>query len=85
MAYEIEAWEKDGPNGEARIAVKRIKRIAEIYGVVASFRDLPNCVHITKTRSDGQDARTRAEVRGGLRKYMRKVTTLWCAPEYRAL
>jgi len=82
MAYMIEAWEKDGPNGEARLAVRVMKRVAEAAAITAEFAKLPRCVHVTKCRTDGQDTCTRAETKAGKNRGQRKVTTMWHKPGY---
>jgi hypothetical protein len=80
MSYVIEAWKADGPNGEARIASHTLCRTAETDLIVTRFKQLPHCVHVTKTRTDGRDAVCAAEHRAGKHRFVRKVVTLWQRP-----
>jgi len=54
MAYELEAWEADGPGGEARLAAVRVKAV-DVHRVTEEFRRDPRCVLVTLCRTSQRD------------------------------
>jgi len=54
MAYELEAWEADGPGGEARLAAVRVKAV-DVHRVTEKFRRDPRCVLVTLCRTSQRD------------------------------
>lgn len=55
MAYVLEAWAADGPNGEALICNKPISAV-DIHRVTEEWRRDPNCVLVTLSRSTREDS-----------------------------
>lgn len=55
--FVITAWKGDGPKGEAALAEMRCAKRIEFALFVARWTNHPDCVLVTKTRSDKQSSR----------------------------